>query len=172
MNFASKPRPPVGSQQGTVLVIALIMLVLLTIVGIGAMRGTLLAERMAGNTRDLHRAMHAAELGLREAEMRILDEGEPGSMAVGQCNDPNFATRPQIAALFASPPVNFETDTVGGVQAGGGYCPPELREKNKGSAAVGKEVWEIEFYTVIGVGISPGGAHAVTKSVFAVPGFL
>lgn len=167
--------PQVKAQQGTVLVIALIMLLLLTMIGVGAMRGTLLEERMAGNTRDLHLAMHAAELGLREAERSIVEEDGGDPMAAGACDDVNLATRAQIAALFTSSPTNFTKKTQeagGGAEAGGGYCPPELREQNRGSAAFGKVVWEIEFYTVVGVGVSPGGAHAVTKSVFAVPGFL
>lgn len=56
------------NQAGSVLVIALIFLVLLTLIGVTAMQGTTLQERMAGNARDSNVALQAAEASLREAE--------------------------------------------------------------------------------------------------------
>lgn len=55
-------------QQGAVLIISLIMLVLLTLIGMGAMRSTTMEERMAGNMRDKQVAFYAAEAALREGE--------------------------------------------------------------------------------------------------------
>ena len=55
-------------QRGSVLVVALIFLLLLSIVGLGAMQSSTLQERMAGNSRDMNTAFQAAEAALREAE--------------------------------------------------------------------------------------------------------
>ncbi len=59
-------------QQGAVLVIGLIMVLLITIVGLSAVRSSGLQESMAGNMRDRNIAFQAAESALREAE-EILD---------------------------------------------------------------------------------------------------
>lgn len=67
MNATTAARLP-STQQGVVLVVALIMLLLLTIIGLAGMRSTLLEERMAGNLRDHNLAFQAAEAALREGE--------------------------------------------------------------------------------------------------------
>lgn len=56
------------SQQGAVLIIGLIMLLLLTIIGMSSIRGTDLQERMAGNARDHNVAFQAAEAAVRGGE--------------------------------------------------------------------------------------------------------
>ncbi|ANI13370.1 hypothetical protein A9C11_04940 [Pseudomonas citronellolis] len=58
-------------QQGAVLVVALIMLLLLTIIGISSMRGTTMEERMAGNLRDQSLALQAAEAAMRQGEAAV-----------------------------------------------------------------------------------------------------
>ncbi len=57
-----------SQERGTVLIVALIMLLLLTMLGVSAMRGTTMEERMAGNMRDQSVAFQAAEAALREGE--------------------------------------------------------------------------------------------------------
>lgn len=57
-------------QSGAVLLIALIMLLLLTIIGMAGMRDTNMQEKMAGNLRDQNLAFQAAEAGLRFAEQQ------------------------------------------------------------------------------------------------------
>lgn len=61
----------IARQQGTVLLVALIMLLVMTLLGLNSMRGTSLEERMAGNWRDQIIALQAAEAALREAETVI-----------------------------------------------------------------------------------------------------
>lgn len=58
-------------QRGAALVIALIMLLVMTVLGIAAMQITRMEERMAGNSRDLNLAFQGAEAGLRDSEARI-----------------------------------------------------------------------------------------------------
>ncbi len=55
-------------QQGVVLVVAMLILLLITIVGVTGMQTTILEETMAGAVRDKHIAFNAAEAALREGE--------------------------------------------------------------------------------------------------------
>ena len=74
MNMTSRPcnRLPVTGpyrrQQGTVLAISLIILLLLTLIGVTAMQTTTMEERMAGNMLDVNRSFQAGEAALREGE--------------------------------------------------------------------------------------------------------
>ncbi len=58
-------------QQGAVLIISMIILLMLTILGVTSMRTTQLEERMAGNARDRHIAFEAAEAALIDAETYV-----------------------------------------------------------------------------------------------------
>lgn len=55
-------------QRGAVLVIGLIMVLLITIIGLSAVRSSGLQESMAGNMRDRNIAFQASESALREGE--------------------------------------------------------------------------------------------------------
>jgi len=57
-----------GQERGIVLVVALVMLVLITIIGMTSIRTLTLEERMASNTYDRNLAFQAAETALREGE--------------------------------------------------------------------------------------------------------
>ena len=58
-------------QSGSVLIISLILLVAMTLIGVTAMRTTVLEEKMAGNMRNKEVAFQAAEATLRAAERYI-----------------------------------------------------------------------------------------------------
>jgi len=64
-----KPLP--SSQRGAILIVTLVMLLLLTLLALGSMRGTTLEERMAGNLRDESQAFQAAEMAQRAAETQL-----------------------------------------------------------------------------------------------------
>ena len=55
-------------QRGFVLIVALVLLLVLTVLGLAAAQSTSLEERMAGNARNRDMAFQAAEAGLRAAE--------------------------------------------------------------------------------------------------------
>ena len=57
-----------GRQRGVVLVISLMMLLVLTLIGLAATRGTALEERMTANQNDREVAFEAAEAALRYGE--------------------------------------------------------------------------------------------------------
>ena len=60
-----------GKQNGVALVVALILLVVATLIGLAASRGTMLQERMSGNTYDRSLAFQRTESALRAAEVAI-----------------------------------------------------------------------------------------------------
>lgn len=69
-----------SKQQGAVLIVALIMLLLLTIIGLSSMRGTSLQESMAGNMRDANLALQASEAALRKGEETVTDKFLKGTL--------------------------------------------------------------------------------------------
>jgi type IV pilus assembly protein PilX len=89
-------------QQGAALVIALLMLLVMTVLGIAAMQVTRMEERMAGNSRDVNLAFQGAEAGLRDSEERIRS---------WTARPPDCATAPCVA---------WRRD----------YLPPDLRDRN------------------------------------------
>ena len=61
------PNEARNRQRGAVLLVALVILVVLTLLGVSTMNSTQLEEKMAANNQELTRAFHAAESGLSEA---------------------------------------------------------------------------------------------------------
>lgn len=58
----------IRAQRGIVLVTSLIFLLVLTLIGVTAMQGTTMQERMSGNMQDRNVAFQAAEVALRAGE--------------------------------------------------------------------------------------------------------
>ncbi|MBT8112908.1 MAG: hypothetical protein KJO47_04430, partial [Gammaproteobacteria bacterium] len=58
----------IKQQQGAVLAVSLIMLLLLTMLGITGMQTTSLEEKMAGNTNNLNLSFESSETALRVGE--------------------------------------------------------------------------------------------------------
>ena len=65
-SFSNTPK-----QEGWVLIIGMVVLVMLTIIAMGVMRTTIQEEKMAGISRDMNISFESAEIGLREAEAFI-----------------------------------------------------------------------------------------------------
>ncbi len=65
-------------QQGAVLIVGLIMVLLMTIVGLAAIRGTGLQEMMAGNMRDRNVAFQSAEAALSAGESFVAQQDVHG----------------------------------------------------------------------------------------------
>jgi len=63
-------------QNGAVLIVSLVMLVLMTIISLSSMRVTTLEEKMAGNALNTNLAFQAAETALRAAETSILAQDD------------------------------------------------------------------------------------------------
>ncbi|MDR2876922.1 MAG: hypothetical protein LBV36_02625 [Chromatiales bacterium] len=56
------------AQRGSALIVALLILIVMTVLGITAMGSSTMQEKMAGNNRDLALAFQAAEAALRDGE--------------------------------------------------------------------------------------------------------
>lgn len=65
--------PSARLQRGFSLIVGLIFLVAITLLGVIAMKNTLLQERMAGGMRDRSLAFQAAEAALRDAKLDLLN---------------------------------------------------------------------------------------------------
>jgi len=78
---------PAQRQRGAALIVALIMLLLLTIIGVAGMRDNQLQEKMTGSSEDRAEAFQAAEAALRagEAEVQGSNGTYTGSCSVGTC---------------------------------------------------------------------------------------
>lgn len=92
-------------QRGAILIVSLLLLLVMTIIGVFAMRGTTLEERMAGNLRDRDLAFQAAEAALREAESNFNRSDSLGTVGTDSWRD-----RLNNNAL------EFEFDSSGGSQ--------------------------------------------------------
>jgi len=62
------------SQRGAVLVIAMLLLLVMTLLGVSGVENSLLEERMSGNFHDSYTAMQSAETALRVAEKWLAKE--------------------------------------------------------------------------------------------------
>ncbi len=97
-------------QEGSVLIVSLILLLLMTIVGITGMNMTSLEERMSGNYRDQEMAFQAAEAALVEGENFI----ESTNLTLA-----DFYTDPKCSGTNC-----FTSDCSGGLvnETAGGLC--------------------------------------------------
>jgi type IV pilus assembly protein PilX len=69
-------------QRGSALIVSLIMLLLISLIGVGSMQGTILQERMASNLHDRNIAFQASERALRVGENWVA-----ANAGVAQTND-------------------------------------------------------------------------------------
>lgn len=60
-----------SKQRGAILILALVLLLVMSLVGVSANRDVILQERMASNELDSSMALQAAEAALREAESEL-----------------------------------------------------------------------------------------------------
>lgn len=68
-----------AGQRGVALVVALLLLVVVTLVGLAAVRGTIMQQKMASNLFDRQIAFQSAEAAMRAAQARIA--AYPGDIA-------------------------------------------------------------------------------------------
>ena len=74
-----RPVPSAVSRRGVALAIAMILLIVLALVGLAAMRGTILQEKMAANLSDRQVAFQSAEAAIRVATALL--PSNPGLIA-------------------------------------------------------------------------------------------
>lgn len=96
MHCADNPYARIESQSGTALVMALVLLLVLTLLGVSAMSTTVLQERMAANTKDRNTAFQAAESALLAAENWTFEQ-------IGKPVFPNNAIGLYVPSTTATP---------------------------------------------------------------------
>jgi len=111
-------RTPQRRQEGAILVIALLFLVLLTIIGVSSISGVTLEEKMASNLREQNVAFQAAESALRDAEID-LESGiggsgnrDPMTIATHFSTDCTTAFTNGVCRQPAAPPGAWQTEIV------------------------------------------------------------
>ena len=72
--MTSRATSTLPRQQGVVLVVSLLILLVMTVLGVAAIQSTTLQERMAGNLHDRDLAFQAAEAALRRGEWAIVTQ--------------------------------------------------------------------------------------------------
>lgn len=89
------PMKTIPRQQGAVLIIAMIFLIILTLLAVTGMNTTSLEEKMAANSQETNRAFQAAETGLAEAleNDNAYDLSGTFSIAVATIPGPTTSTR-------------------------------------------------------------------------------
>jgi type IV pilus assembly protein PilX len=111
-------------QRGMVLVTALLMLVVVTVLAIGMFRSFGIDEKIAGNMREKHRAVNAAEAAEQYAEWWLLSANPASAIA---CNSVVTAAVGQVC-LPASVPTSFAALpwVIGATPVGVTYSPPTM----------------------------------------------
>ena len=100
---------PQRRQQGAILIIALLFLVLLTIIGVSSISGVALEEKMASNLREQNVAFQAAESALRDAEIDLeagiggTGNRDPMTVAANFANDCTTAFTNGVCKQPAAP---------------------------------------------------------------------
>jgi len=74
-----------NNQRGVALIVALVLLVVATLIGLAGIRGTTLQERMSANMYDRSLAFQRAESALRAAEDAITEEWEIAELGGQDC---------------------------------------------------------------------------------------
>lgn len=109
------PHPPARPVRGFSLLMILLLTAVLSLLALSAMNGSIVQERMVGNTRDRQVALQAAEAGLRDAEAEIeananaatgFDEACTGGLCIAPSDT---ASAPQSAPMWRS--INWATQT-------------------------------------------------------------
>lgn len=125
-----------GRQSGAALLVALIILLVLTLLGLTSSQVGVLQERMAGNVQDSNLAFQRAEETLRDIERRLreLAEGRSGGLGViptwaglglqvGDCTlsqaHPNWNTAPWRSSPTAGHNTEFLVIDLGNLEING-----------------------------------------------------
>jgi len=120
-----------GFERGMALVSALLLLLVMTVLGIAMFRTFGMQERIAGNTREKQRAVHAADSAEAYAEWWLSSAGGINATAGVVCNalasaDANNTQvcSNQLSAVV--PDVATVPWTIAGTPVGNTYTPPGL----------------------------------------------
>ncbi len=98
-------------QQGVALVVALVLLLIVTMIGLASMRGTSLQERMSANMFDRSLAFQRSEAALRAAERAITANWQIAALGGRDCAPTQPVCENAATTAFAAGGANW-TDVV------------------------------------------------------------
>ncbi len=174
------------SQRGVALAVVLILLLIMTLLGLAAMRGTLMQERMTASQTDRSLSFQAAEAALREGEQ--VATGKPtlpgnGVLGSGCANglcaipDPNASPVWLDSTVWAAAPSVTQT-TFGGKTATPKYIIELLADNipSKGSCTTSGDVspgsgctGTESRYRITARSDAADRAEVMLQSIYAVP---
>lgn len=128
----------INNQRGVVLIVALVMLVIITLLGLSSMRTVLLEERMASNTFDRSLAFQAAEAALRDGEAVALAQ----SKLVPRNNGFPGNTGVYIDSTTDSCPADYFTDKTAYCNVDGLCKQPDPDCSPRWEASAFQDVWK------------------------------
>ena len=159
-------------QRGAVLIVALVLLLVLTILGVAGVQNTTMEERMTGNYRDRFSAFQAAEAALRAGEIEVSVstthnwDGTDGTYTVG-------TTTTSVDPLVYANYVSVVTTQLSGISANPKFLLERL-PKVRGAGETGStgrnasaSARYVQFYRVSGraTGVS-GKSEVVLQSTY------
>ena len=103
---AIRRTPGIHAQRGVALVVAMILLLVATLIGLAASRGTVLQERMSSNAYDRSLAFQRSESALRAAEAAISSDPAIASLGGVDCSTVACAIVP--ANAFTGTSANWQ----------------------------------------------------------------
>ncbi|MDE2271968.1 MAG: pilus assembly protein [Xanthomonadaceae bacterium] len=97
--------PHIGKQRGAALLVALILLIVITLVGLAAIGTTILQNKAAANSYDREVAFQSAEAAMRQAQAFITTNAvayAPTPSPIEDCSTPSTSTTP-VNVCLANP---------------------------------------------------------------------
>lgn len=150
-------------QQGAILVVSLLLLLVMTVLALSASNATRMQERMAGNMRDLDLAFQGAEAGLRGAERIVQEElTKSGMRMISICADakqPCVVDRPTTALDYQA------ADKTWWDENSRAYGDPSVKEFD---ALFEEPIARSEIWATVGDTLSDGGRPGQTKTAYFV----
>jgi len=116
-------------ERGTVLIVALVILLILSLLGITAMSTSSLEQKMSGNIQESTRAFEAAESGLNQAF------NTPGSFMLSSAGVPSNFT---YGAMNATADVSTSFVQYSSPKRGSGYSNKNFQTANFDQSSTGK----------------------------------
>lgn len=168
----------VARERGIALVVVLLLLLIVTLIGLAAMRGTLLQERMAGNVAARGAAFQAAEAALREGESLVAaGQTMPASgCAAGLCAVPDPSAQPRwLDESFWTTAGNYRVSVL---ESGGDRLRYMIEDMGLGNptncttsvdlSAGGACAATVRNYRVIAYSRLESGAEVILQSMYQV----
>lgn len=151
-----------GRQSGVALFVSLIFLLLLTIIGVAAMKSATLQEKMSGNVRLKNESFQVAEAALREGESFIAADANSATLAAcAQCVNADCQTPDFEAAAVAPGACGVWKD------AAIGAAFYQIQKLGTSSAAINVDLGEsVTLYRVTAVATA-GDTTTAVESIYA-----